>query len=122
MADQRSDPGSVTAAPSASETVPGAPVISTDQVRHLAALSRIALTDDEIAHLAGELTQIVESVATVSRVATADVPATSHPVPLANVFREDVVGEMLTLEQVLSGAPDAADGRFRVSAILGEEQ
>jgi aspartyl-tRNA(Asn)/glutamyl-tRNA(Gln) amidotransferase subunit C len=97
-------------------------VISTDQVRHLAVLSRIALTDDEIEHLAGELTQIVESVATVQRVATADVPATSHPVPLVNVFRDDVVGDVLTRDQVLSGAPDEADGRFRVSAILGEEQ
>jgi aspartyl-tRNA(Asn)/glutamyl-tRNA(Gln) amidotransferase subunit C len=41
---------------------------------------------------------------------------------MSNVFREDVVGPVLTQEQVLSGAPDAEDGRFRVPAILGEEQ
>lgn len=96
--------------------------ISEAQVQHLAGLARIALTDDEVAHLAGELTAIVDAVARVAEVATPDVPATSHPVPLVNVFRADVVGPVLTQQQVLSGAPSAADGRFRVSAILGEEQ
>jgi aspartyl-tRNA(Asn)/glutamyl-tRNA(Gln) amidotransferase subunit C len=61
-------------------------------------------------------------VAKVREVATPDVPATSHPVPLVNVLRPDVPGPVLTTAQVLSGAPDAADGRFRVPAILGEEQ
>jgi aspartyl-tRNA(Asn)/glutamyl-tRNA(Gln) amidotransferase subunit C len=55
-------------------------------------------------------------------VATPDVPATSHPIPLENVFRPDEVGDMLTLQKVLQNAPDEADGRFRVTAILGEEQ
>jgi len=50
------------------------------------------------------------------------VPATSHPVPLQNVYRPDVVGEMLTVEQVLQNAPDATEDRFKVTAILGEEQ
>ncbi|BDI21946.1 Asp-tRNA(Asn)/Glu-tRNA(Gln) amidotransferase subunit GatC [Herbiconiux sp. L3-i23] len=95
---------------------------SREQVEHLAGLARIALTPDEIAHLSTELASIVDNVRKVSEVATADVPATSHPIPLQNVLRPDVVGEILTNEQALSGAPDAADGRFRVSAILGEEQ
>ncbi len=95
---------------------------SREQVEHLAGLSRIALTSDEIDHLVSELGSIVDNVATVSEVATADVPATSHPIPLQNVTRPDVVGELLTQEQALAGAPDAAEGRFRVSAILGEEQ
>ncbi|MCU1437720.1 MAG: gatC [Naasia sp.] len=96
--------------------------ITTDQVQHLANLARIALTPDEIAHLAVELGSIVDSVRKVTEVATPDVPATSHPIPLQNVFRQDVVGEVLTPEQALAGAPDSFDGRFRVSAILGEEQ
>ncbi len=70
----------------------------------------------------GQLSVIVDNIAKVSEVATPDVPATSHPIPLENVFRADVVGEMLTVDQVLQNAPDAADGRFRVTAILGEEQ
>jgi aspartyl-tRNA(Asn)/glutamyl-tRNA(Gln) amidotransferase subunit C len=97
-------------------------VITTEQVSHLANLARIALTDQEIAKLTGELGVIIESIAKVSEVATADVPATSHPIPMANVFRPDVIGETLTVDQALSGAPDRDGNRFKVSAILGEEQ
>ena len=96
--------------------------ISAEQVAHLASLARIDLTDDEIASLTSELDQIVASVAKVTEVATPEVPATSHPIPLENVFRDDVVGETLTVEQALAGAPDHDGSRFRVSAILGEEQ
>lgn len=103
--------------------MPDAPSgITVADVQHLAGLARIALGPEEIEHLAGELSLIVESVKKVQRVATPDVPATSHPLPLVNVLREDVVGDVLTQQQVLSGAPDQADGRFRVPAILGEEQ
>ena len=96
--------------------------ITSDVVSHLAHLARIALTDDEIEKLTGELGVILESIAKVQEVATPDVPATSHPIPLSNVFRPDVVGTPLTQEQALSGAPEQAGGRFKVSAILGEEQ
>ena len=93
-----------------------------DAVRHLAGLARIALSDEEVARLAGELGAIVEAVESVQSVATDDVPPTSHPVPLGNVFRDDVVGETLTTEGALAGAPDHDGTRFRVTAILGEEQ
>lgn len=96
--------------------------ITTEQVAHLANLARIALTHDEITKLTGELGVIIDSVARVNEVASDDVPATSHPIPLSNVFRPDVPGETLTTEQALSGAPDHDGSRFRVSAILGEEQ
>lgn len=96
--------------------------ITPEVVTHLAGLARIALSDDEIARLTGELGQIVDSVAKVREVAGDDVPATSHPIPLANVFRADVVGQTLTTEQALSGAPEHDGSRFAVSAILGEEQ
>lgn len=85
-------------------------------------LARIQLNDEEVERLTGQLDAIVENIATVSEVATADVPATSHPIPLSNVFRPDVVGDTLTVAQALQNAPDSADGRFRVTAILGEEQ
>jgi aspartyl-tRNA(Asn)/glutamyl-tRNA(Gln) amidotransferase subunit C len=98
------------------------PDITSEQVAHLANLARIALTPDEIDKMTEELSLIVDSVAKVTEVATPDVPATSHPVPLENVSRPDVVGETLTQEQALSGAPDSDGERFRVTAILGEEQ
>ncbi|MFS0794053.1 Asp-tRNA(Asn)/Glu-tRNA(Gln) amidotransferase subunit GatC [Microbacterium sp. 1P10AE] len=96
--------------------------ITPDLVRHLGVLARIQLSDDEVQRLTGQLDAIVDNIAKVSEVATPDVAATSHPIPLQNVFRPDVVQQQLTLEQVLQNAPDQADGRFRVTAILGEEQ
>jgi aspartyl-tRNA(Asn)/glutamyl-tRNA(Gln) amidotransferase subunit C len=96
--------------------------ITQEQVAHLANLARIALTPDEIESLTKELGSIVDNVAKVSEVATADVPATSHPIPLQNVYRDDVPGSTLTTEQALAGAPDHDGSRFRVTAILGEEQ
>jgi aspartyl-tRNA(Asn)/glutamyl-tRNA(Gln) amidotransferase subunit C len=96
--------------------------ISPDLVRHLGVLSRIQLSDEEVERLTDQLSVIVDNIAKVSEVATADVPATSHPIALENVYRPDTVGDMLTVDQVLQNAPDSADGRFRVTAILGEEQ
>jgi len=96
--------------------------ISPDLVRHLGVLARIQLSDEEVERLTGQLAVIVDNIAKVSEVATADVPATSHPIAMENVFRPDVVGDMLSLDEVLQNAPDAAESRFRVTAILGEEQ
>ena len=64
----------------------------------------------------------VVSVSAVPGATLPEVPATSHPIPLSNVFRDDVPGETLTPAQALAGAPEAQDDRFAVSAILGEEQ
>lgn len=96
--------------------------ITREVVDHLAHLARIALTDDELTRLTGELTQIVDSVAKVQEVATPDVPATSHPVPLGTITRADVPGATLAPEEALSGAPEVQDGQFKVTSILGEEQ
>lgn len=95
--------------------------ITPDLVRHLASLARILVTDQEVETLAGELSVIVDAVASVNEAVKGDVVATSHPIPMANVFREDVVTPSLTQAEALSGAPDAFDGRFRVNAILDEE-
>lgn len=96
--------------------------ITPDLVRHLATLSRIGLTDEEVERLTGELGQIVDAVATVRQVATPDVPATSHPIALGTVTRADVVGVPLTPEEALAGAPEREGDFFKVTSILGEEQ
>ena len=96
--------------------------ITPETVQHLAGLARIALDVDEIETLTGQLGAIVDSVAKVQEVATPDVPATSHPIPLANVQRADVPGETLSTAAALAGAPEHDGSRFIVSAILGEEQ
>lgn len=95
--------------------------ITREQVAHLAKLAHIEMTEEELRSMAKELDLVVDSVASVSEAAGPDVPATSHPIPLQNVFREDVVGETLTAEESLRNAPDAAEGKFKVPAILDEE-
>ena len=95
--------------------------ISREEVAHLARLSRLAVTDKELDMFAGQLDVILQAVARVGEVAAADIPPTSHSVPLTNVLREDVEEPCLTQQEALSGAPDAQDGRFRVPRILEEE-
>lgn len=95
--------------------------IDSAEVIRLAGLARIDLTDAEVTRLAGELDVIVQAVATVSEFAGPDVPATSHPIPLTNVFRDDVPGTPLDRDTVLAQAPAAQDGKFAVPQILGEE-
>lgn len=105
-----------------SENRPMGDEITTQTVEHLASLARIALTDAEVSALTTELTSILTNVAKVRAVAGPDVPATSHPVPIMNVTRPDVVADVLTQAEALQNAPEASDGMFRVSSILGEEQ
>jgi aspartyl-tRNA(Asn)/glutamyl-tRNA(Gln) amidotransferase subunit C len=95
--------------------------ISREEVAHLARLSRLAVTEQELDMFAGQLDVILQSVARVGEVTAEDIPPTSHSVPLTNVLREDVVAPSLSQADVLSGAPDAYDGRFRVPRILEEE-
>ena len=97
------------------------PGITREEVAHLARLSRLELTDEELDHFAGQLDVIISAVARVSDVAAEDVPPTSHPLPLTNVMREDEVRPSLSPEQALAGAPAQEQQRFRVPRILGEE-
>jgi aspartyl-tRNA(Asn)/glutamyl-tRNA(Gln) amidotransferase subunit C len=95
--------------------------ISREEVAHLARLSRLAVTEQELDTFAGQLDVILQAVARVGEVTAADIPPTSHSVPLTNVLRDDVEAPCLTRAEVLQGAPDAEDGRFRVPRILEEE-
>ncbi|MDY5585613.1 MAG: Asp-tRNA(Asn)/Glu-tRNA(Gln) amidotransferase subunit GatC [Arcanobacterium sp.] len=92
-----------------------------EEVARLAGLARIALTEEEIARFALELGAIADAVAKVSEIVSEDIPATSHPIPLANVWREDVVGEGVDRDEVFAVAPAHEDGKFSVPQILGEE-
>ena len=95
--------------------------LSRDDVSKLAGLARIEMSDEELVALSNEFTVILDAVARVQEVAGADVPATSHPLPLRNVTRPDVVEPSLSPADALSGAPASEDQRFRVPQILGEE-
>ena len=95
--------------------------ITPELVRHLAGLARIEVSEAEVDQFASQLALIVDSVATVKAAVDEEIPATSHPIPMANVFRADTVKPSLTQRQALSGAADSESGRFKVSAILDEE-
>lgn len=95
--------------------------LSRSDVANLARLARIEMTDQELDDLSIEMEVILTAVARVQEVASADVKPTSHPLPLANVVRPDVLTPSLTPEQALSGAPAKEGQRFRVPQILGEE-
>lgn len=95
--------------------------ITRDEVAHLARLSRLALSDDELDRLAPQLDQIIGSVARVQEVARDDIPPTSHPLPLANVVRPDERRPCLDPGEALADAPAVEEQRFRVPRILEEE-
>ncbi|MDI5962791.1 Asp-tRNA(Asn)/Glu-tRNA(Gln) amidotransferase subunit GatC [Streptomyces sp. SL13] len=97
------------------------PGITREEVAHLGRLSRLELKDEELDHFAGQLDAIIGAVARVAEVAGEDVPPTSHPLPLTNVMRPDVVRPSLTPRQALSGAPAQEQQRFKVPQILGED-
>jgi aspartyl-tRNA(Asn)/glutamyl-tRNA(Gln) amidotransferase subunit C len=104
--------------------VPAAPEsgrISRDDVAHLARLARLAVTDEELELFAGQLDVIISAVARISDVAAADIPPTTHAVPLTNVLRPDAVVASLDRATVLAQAPRVEDEKFRVPRILSEE-
>jgi len=96
--------------------------LTPDDVARLAGLARIDLTEEEKEDLAPQLGLILDSVAVVSQVASADVPPSSHALPLSNVFREDVVAPSMPVDDALAMSPKVEDNRFRVPRILQEEQ
>ena len=83
-------------------------------------LARLDLTDDEVARLAPQLSGILEYADQVGSLDTADVPPTSHPYTLQNVFRADVPRPGLNKEDILRSAPHAEDGQFAVPQIVGD--
>lgn len=93
--------------------------ISEEQVRHVALLARLALTDDQVATLAGELSSILDHVTTLQNLDLADVQPTAHAVSVTNVMRPDVVMPMLSQEDALRNAPAKEDGAFLIPRFGG---
>src|SRR5690348_15724005 len=95
--------------------------IARDDVAHLARLSRLALADEELDHLASQLDEIIAAVARVQEVPAECIPPTSHAVPLVNVFRDDTEWPCLTPEPALHQGPAVEQQRFRVPRILADD-
>ena len=88
--------------------------ISREDVLHVAALARLDLTAEEVAQLEQELNAILEAVSKVSELELDDVPPTSHPLDVVNVFADDEPRPSLPLEDVFANAPARDDNLFRV--------
>ena len=96
--------------------------LSRDDVAKLASLARIEMTEDELVNLASQFGSILDAVARVQELNLEGVKATSHPQPIENIARPDVVIPSLSPADALSGAPAQEDQRFRVPQILGEAE
>jgi aspartyl-tRNA(Asn)/glutamyl-tRNA(Gln) amidotransferase subunit C len=88
--------------------------ISREQVLHVARLAELDLTDEEIERFGEQLGAILEAVGKVSQLDLADVPPTSHPLSLVNVFGDDDPRTSLSVDDVFANAPAREDDYFRV--------
>lgn len=93
-------------------------VIDEAQVRHIARLSRLNLSDEEVQLFAGQLARILAYVRQLAEVPTADVAPLAHPLPVTNVLRDDEPHEPFDAETALANAPEREDGFFKVPAVL----
>ena len=91
--------------------------ISKDEVLHVARLARLALTDEEVERLTEELGAILDAVGIVAELDLVDVPPTSHPLDLVNVWDEDKPRASLPLDAVFANAPDRDGDHFRVPPV-----
>lgn len=92
--------------------------ISIEQVKHVANLSRLAITEEEAIQFQKQLDAIISYAEQLNELDTENVAPTTHVLNMQNVWREDVAGEGLPLEEVLKNAPDHEDGQIRVPAII----
>ena len=92
-------------------------MISEEQVRHVANLARLGLTDEEVRRMGEQLGAILDSIEKIQELDLEDVPPTANPLNLTNVFRPDEPRAQLTPEEALSTAPDRVDELFAVPRI-----
>ena len=92
--------------------------LSYEQVKHIAWLARLALSEEEVEKFSLQLSNILENFEILKEVDTTNVPPATHVVPLKNVFRKDEVAESYPQADILYNAPKQAEKCFKVQAIL----
>lgn len=92
-------------------------MISADEVKHVAKLARLELTEEEVIKYSKQLGDILKYVEKMNEVDTTGVEPMPHAIPLYNVMREDVVKYEETKEELMKNAPYEEDGFFRVPKI-----
>lgn len=96
--------------------------ITPDDVRHVARLARLQLSDEQIARFVPQLESILEYVAIMDKVDVSNVEPMAHALPLSNVLRDDVVTPSLPLEKVLQNAPESDGPFFKVPKVIGGDE
>lgn len=94
--------------------------LTREEVARVAALARLRLSESELERFTAQLAQVLDHARDMSSLDLAGVAPTSHPSGLVNVMRDDEVGECLSREDALAGAPDPEDGRFGVPRVGAE--
>ena len=92
--------------------------LSYKQVRHIAWLARLGLSEEEVEKFSLQLSNILENFGILKQVDTANVPLATHTIPLKNVFRKDDVADSYSQAEILSNAPKQAEKCFKVQTIL----
>ena len=92
-------------------------MISEEEVRHVANLARLGLTEDEVKKISGQLGAILDSIDQIGELDLEDVPPTANALNLTNVLRPDEPHKCLSTDEALSTAPDAVDDLFAVPRI-----
>ena len=90
-------------------------------IAHVARLSRLELSREEVKAFRAQLGSILEHFQTLQALDLADVPATSHVLPMTNVLREDAPGQCLARDEVLAAAPAVEDGYVVVPPVIETE-
>ena len=94
--------------------------ISKDDVKYIANLARLKLTEKETDYFTGQLSVIINYVDQLKKLDTSNIEPTTHAMPLQNVFREDIVKPSLKKEDVLLNAPEKEKDLFKVPRIIEE--
>ena len=89
-------------------------------VRYVAGLARLELTDAECETFQPQLDAILKYAETLGSLDVDGIEPTAHPVPVYDVMREDKPGQSLPVEAVLANAPDQAQGQIRVPKVIAE--
>ena len=92
--------------------------LTTEEVRHIALLARVGMTDDEIQRMGEEMSHILENFDVLDQVDTDGVEPTGHSVDLTSVMRDDEATESLPIDDVLANAPAREDDLIRIRAVL----
>ena len=92
--------------------------LTLEEVRHIALLARVGLSDEEMEKLREQLSSILENFEILQEVDTTDVPTTAQVTGLENVIREDEAIPSFPQKEILANAPQTEEGFFRIKAVL----